>query len=42
MWHLSEANAPAPQRGKPGAAPKSREAAWGGPGPDADAVAQSV
>jgi hypothetical protein len=44
MWHLSEANAPAPQRGKPGAAPKreappkySREAAWGGPGPDADA-----
>ena len=21
MWHLSEANAPAPQRGKPGAAP---------------------
>ena len=39
MWHLSEAHAPAPQRGKPGAAPKpkSREAAWGGPGPDADA-----
>ena len=45
MWHLSEANAPAPQRGKPGAAPsraappksRDREAAWGGPGPDADA-----
>ena len=32
MWHLSEAQ-PNAQQGKP----KSREAAWGGPGPDADA-----